>query len=76
MAGVPEFLLSDKEAASNLMLLEDGCPLGPAHASHEDIRRYGGGRYSHWDAVVYFSTSDNSDPRTNGRSYSVAENRS
>lgn len=75
-AKVPEFLLSDKEASSALQLMEEGAPMGPAHSPHEDIRRYGSGRYSHWGPIVYFSSSDNSDPKTNGRRYSVLEKRS
>jgi len=55
---------------SDLVLLEDGKPLGPAHSAHADIRKEGGGRYSHWGArTLWFSASDNSDPRTNGREY-------
>jgi hypothetical protein len=73
VAAVPDYLLSDKESASALVLLEDTRPLGPAHSSHEEIRRIGGGRFCHWGAEVYFSTSDSSDPRTNGRRYSVQE---
>jgi len=57
---------------SDLVLLEDGQPLGPAHSAHAEIRQAGRGRYSHWGArTIYFSTSDNSDPRTNGREYKV-----
>ncbi len=57
--------------ASNGRVLEDGRPLGPAHALHDDIRSLGGGRFSFWAGTVYFSSSDGSDPRTNGRSYEV-----
>lgn len=57
--------------ASRLVVLEDGEALGPAHAIHDDIRRIGEGRYSHWKRGILFSTSDNTDPRTNGRQYSV-----
>lgn len=58
---------------SQLLLFEDGRPLGPAHSLHAAIREQGGGRYSHWTREgLYFSTSDNSDPRTNGRTYEVA----
>jgi hypothetical protein len=57
--------------ASPLELREDGRPLGPAHAMHEDIRRLGAGRFSHWGSALIFSSSDNSDPRTNGRAYSL-----
>ncbi|HJN14548.1 MAG TPA: hypothetical protein QGH10_03605, partial [Armatimonadota bacterium] len=57
---------------SHLVLYEDGEPLGPAHSAHKDIRAEGEGRYSHWGARgLYFSASDNSDPRTNGREYKV-----
>jgi len=59
--------------ASKAVLREDGRLLGPAHALHDDIRKVGKGRFSHWNNSrwVYFSTSDNSDPRVNGRSYTV-----
>ena len=33
----------------------------------------GGGRFSHWGDQLYFSTSDGSDPRGNGRIYEVVE---
>jgi hypothetical protein len=55
---------------SPVVLLEDTLPLGPAHSLHDDIRRKGAGRYSHWGVGLYFSSSDNSDPRANGRAYS------
>jgi SAM-dependent methyltransferase len=58
---------------STLMLYEDGRILGIAHSVHDHIKRYGKGRFSHWDTSLYFSTSDNSDPNTNGRSYSYCE---
>jgi len=54
---------------STLQLFENGNPLGPPHAVHNDIRSKGRGRFSHWKTRLYFSTSDNTDPRTNGRSY-------
>ena len=57
---------------SSLQLLENGIAIGPAHSVHEDIRRIGGGRYSHWRGGLLFSTSDNTDPRVNGRTYTAA----
>jgi Transglutaminase-like superfamily len=54
---------------SDLQLLEDGLPLRSAHSLHETIRRVGSGHYSHWGDRVVFASSDNSDPRTNGRVY-------
>jgi hypothetical protein len=59
----------DHPQRSTAVLLEDGRPLGPAHAVHATIREHGGGAYSHWLDQVYFSTSDGSDPRSNGREY-------
>ena len=57
--------------ASGLILFEDGKSLGPAHSSHAEIRRQGAGRFSHWTTTIWFSSSDGTDPRANGRSYQV-----
>jgi hypothetical protein len=75
----PEVPIGDTEqdpTKSNVEIFEDGKALGPAHAEHDDIRSRGGGRFSHWhdsptsrSGVLYFSASDNTDPRSNGRSY-------
>jgi len=54
---------------SRLMLYEDGVPLGFWHALHDHIRVAGGGRFSHWGGRMLFSTTDNSDPNSNGRTY-------
>ena len=75
LASVPAHLLSDLESRSWLQLYEDDRPLGPGHAPHDEIRRMGAGRFSHWGEQLYFSASDNSDPRSNGRHYRVAEAR-
>ncbi len=56
---------------SVLVVCEDGRPLGPGNAVHEDIRTKGQGRYSHWDQYLLFSTSDNTDPNLNGRQYEI-----
>jgi hypothetical protein len=58
-------------AQSTLILREDGSALGPAHVEHERIRSQGVGTYSHWNGSLIFSTSDNTDPRTNGRTYAI-----
>jgi hypothetical protein len=73
VAQLPRRLLSDKESSSSLRLFEDGRALGPARAPHDEIRASGEGRYSHWGNQLYFSTSDNTDPRTKGRRYLVRE---
>lgn len=65
-------LPGDSESSPNgstLRLFENGKELGPAHTSHKNIRRYGKGRFSHWGNTLYFSSSDNTDPRRNGRKY-------
>jgi hypothetical protein len=68
-AGFPSGDAVLEPVPSALELLEDGVRLGPAHAQHADIRTMGAGRFSHWGRTLYFSTSDNSDPRHNGRDY-------
>ena len=54
---------------STLKIFENGAELQPAHSLHADIRSLGGGRFSHWDNGLYFSASDNSNPKTNGKIY-------
>jgi hypothetical protein len=54
---------------SDLLLLENGRPLGPSNAPHAAIRARGRGAYSHWGRNLVFSASDNSIPLANGRHY-------
>lgn len=70
---VPSELISDAEGISNVTVLEDGVPLPYGHASHDEIRVKGAGRYSHWGAQIYFSASDNSNPVTNNKVYEIVE---
>ena len=58
-------------ASSTTLLLENARALGPGHAEHDDVRTLGRGLYSHWNRQLYFSTSDSSDPNTNGRVYTL-----
>ena len=63
-------LSQTKFFTSPSVLLEDGLVLGSGNAPHADIGALGDGRFSFWqDGRLYFSTSDNSNPRTNGRTY-------
>jgi pectate lyase len=55
--------------SSTLKLYENGKELGPAHSTHKSIRTNGRGRFSHWGNTLYFSSSDRTDPRKNGRKY-------
>ncbi len=56
---------------TGLRLFEDGVELTAGGARHAEIRELGGGRFSHWGASLYFSSSDGSDPLTSGRAYSI-----
>jgi hypothetical protein len=62
---------SGEPAVSQLRLFESGQELGPAHALGTTVKGSGRGAFSHWASHVYFSSSDGSDPRTNGRRYTV-----
>jgi hypothetical protein len=63
--------MSGHTGDSRAEVLEDGVPIGPGNALHQEIRDLGEGRYSFWHGNLYFSASDNTDPRDNGRSYTV-----
>ncbi|MGH7298508.1 MAG: hypothetical protein ACRELB_26445 [Polyangiaceae bacterium] len=73
LAPLPAEMISDADGGSRLVVLEDGKPLPRGHALHNDIRERGEGRYSHHGPSLFFASSDNSDPTTNGRTYSVRE---
>ena len=60
-----------KPRSSPLKLMENDIVLKPPHTMHETIRTYGKGCYSHWSNMLYFSTSDNTDPNKNGRKYRI-----
>ncbi len=54
---------------SGLRLFENGTEIGPGRSSHDDIRKLGGGRFSHWGTDLYFSSTDKDPPSNSGRSY-------
>ena len=62
---------NDTPTASTLVLFEEGKRLGPGHSVHQLIAENGLGRFSHWGDALRFSSSDNSDPRTNRRTYMI-----
>ncbi len=53
----------------DMSIFEDGKELGPQGARDDLIGSRGEGRYALRDGVLKFSASDNSDPRSNGRTY-------
>ena len=73
--GFAWFMSAPDPADGLVRVFEDGKPLRHAQATHADIRTVGNGCYSHWEFSVgprvLFSTSDNSNPNTNGRSYEI-----
>lgn len=76
--GLPAMVLgldpdaNDSPSASRLGVRENGIKMGPPHSMHADVALNGGGRFSHWGPELIFSSSDNTNPATNGRVYSAA----
>lgn len=60
-----------RPGASMLRMFENGVELKLRHSNHDDIERFGGGRFSHWTRQLYFSSSDGSSPLMNGCHYQV-----
>ena len=66
---------------STVILCEDDRALGPPHSKGPAMATLGRGRYTHYQGSgksygyhgILFSTSDNSDPNTNGRRYRAIE---
>lgn len=69
--------LPEDGLTSPIIVYEDGKPLGPWRRGFKEIVQYGLGRYliggQDGTAYVIFSTSDNTDPRTNGRIYTLCD---
>jgi hypothetical protein len=61
----------DDPSRSTLVVEEDGVALGPANVPVETVQSVGRGSFLHWGSWLYFSSSDNTDPRSNGRDYRV-----
>jgi 2-polyprenyl-3-methyl-5-hydroxy-6-metoxy-1,4-benzoquinol methylase len=56
---------------SPVYIFENGRQLPHPHALHADIAKVGLGRFSHWGQDLLLSTSDNTNPNSNGRTYEV-----
>jgi hypothetical protein len=62
------------DTSSPIELYENGKKLGPAHSTQREIMEKGYGRYLHergrgMGGWISWSSSDNSNPMTNGRTY-------
>src|SRR4030095_1357350 len=60
---------ADAVSTKDILLTEDGRRLLHEGFQHDEMRKSGLGRYTHWGSWLYFSASDNSNPNTNGRKY-------
>jgi hypothetical protein len=56
---------------SPAVMCEDDHQIGPGHAPFLEIVQKGAGRFSHYNDMVVFSSSDNTDPNSNGRRYKI-----
>ncbi len=71
---IPEFLRNDTATKDRVAFrfFEDGARVTAcSNASHDEIAALGGGRHTFWRDSFCFSTTDNSDPNTNGRTYEL-----
>lgn len=63
--------VTDLDQYQTVLLFENNKIIGSINNTHDIIRTQGKGFYSAWHESLFFSTSDNSDPRTNGRAYRI-----
>lgn len=66
---VAQGLIAGHVIGSSIKLYENERILLLAHTSIDEIAALGEGRFLHTERTIYFSTSDGSDPRINGRRY-------
>ncbi|WP_421902063.1 SPASM domain-containing protein [Maridesulfovibrio sp.] len=70
-AQIPESILDEaNDTGEPITLWEDGIELHD-EVVHGKIREVGNGLYCPWGRVLYFSSSDNSDPMLNFREYKL-----
>ena len=66
-----ELSLKCSQSKNPLSLVENGVVLSNSDSVHDEIRNKGEGRFSLSSDYLYFSSSDNTDPNLNGRSYAL-----
>src|SRR5262245_14288735 len=62
---------TEKGTYSRAIICEGDHQIGPAHTQWVEITQRGFGRFSHYNDAVVFSSSDNTDPNSNGRQYKI-----
>ncbi len=74
--GIPALRMEDGGLLlrGRLELLEDGRPLAHSRGSRTGVSADGAGRFVADGGQVVFSATDNTDPRTNGKSYALRAN--
>lgn len=56
---------------SPAVICEGDHVMGPGHTPFAEVVQKGFGRFSHYNNQVVFSSSDNTDPNSNGRQYKI-----
>src|SRR5262249_28368327 len=62
---------SERATHARAVICEGDHQIGPAHTLWLEITQKGFGRFSHYNDAVAFSSSDNTDPNSNGRQYKI-----
>jgi hypothetical protein len=58
------------DTSSPIQLYENKTPIGPGHSTFQAISKTGRGHFAHWsERGIFFSSSDNTNPNENQRSY-------
>ena len=68
---LPKGYREDQRVVEQALVLEDGVPLPLRVEKIKHVSENGRGRYRITRRVIYLSTPDNSDPRSNGRRYEL-----
>src|SRR5262245_12881521 len=62
---------AERAMRSPTVVFEVDYRMGPGHTPFLEVIQTGAGRFSHYNDLVIFSSSDNTDPNSNGRRYKI-----
>jgi hypothetical protein len=62
---------AERATRSPAVVCEGDHRMGPGHSPFLEIIQKGAGRFIHYNDAVVFSSSDNTDPNSNGRRYKI-----